>query len=218
MENLALRCGENETGKKVRDGALRASSAISENSYTLQARRALYCFYNIRKNSSRLVCPAVIRFCGVYGNVMCMAHEGGTRDENYVQWEMIHYQAETGLPFKFRHCWDVLKDSPKWKEIVLPNFNTGSKGGSKRHKSSGLEIRQLGGRDKARATGKNKGSKASRSSTMNDDALVRLMVTEMTDAEVERREAFIEIKRGRGQRMAMDEARAKIKAKYKLQY
>ncbi|GKC81016.1 hypothetical protein Tco_1136733 [Tanacetum coccineum] len=136
-------------------------------------------------------------FCGVYGNVMCMVHEGGTRDENYVQWEMIHYQAETGLPFKFHHCWDVLKDSPKWKEIVLPNFNTGSKGGSKRHKSSGLEIRKLGGRDKVRATGKYKGSKASRSSTMNDDALVRLMVTEMTDAEVEQRETFIEIKRGR---------------------
>ncbi|GKD46870.1 hypothetical protein Tco_1271515 [Tanacetum coccineum] len=156
---------------------------------------------------------------------MCMAHEGGTRVENYVQWEMIHYQAETGLPFKFRHCWDVLKDSPKWKEIVFPNFNTGSEG------DEVWEIRQPGGRDKARATGKNKGSKASRSSTMNDDALVRDQ-----KGEVECREREVAATKyrqqqkdirfylhsydhlTRGQRMAKDEAKAKIKAKYKLQY
>nr|GEW61769.1 hypothetical protein [Tanacetum cinerariifolium] len=42
------------------------------------------------------------------------------------------------------------------------------------------EIQRLEVRDIARAAGKNKGSKASGSSTMNDDALARLMVTEMT--------------------------------------
>ncbi|GKA07189.1 hypothetical protein Tco_0686413 [Tanacetum coccineum] len=42
---------------------------------------------------------------------------------------------------------------------------------------------------------KNKGSKASASSTMNDDALVRLVVNEMTVAEVEQCEKFIELKR-----------------------
>ncbi|GJY57553.1 hypothetical protein Tco_0456668 [Tanacetum coccineum] len=57
------------------------------------------------------------------------------------------------------------------------------------------EIRRPGGRDKARAAAKNKGSKASGSSTMNDDALARLVVNEMTTAEVEQREAFIELKR-----------------------
>ncbi|GKC98492.1 hypothetical protein Tco_1168767 [Tanacetum coccineum] len=51
------------------------------------------------------------------------------------------------------------------------------------------------GRDKARAAAKNKGSKASGSSTMNDDALARLMVNEMTSAEVQQREAFIELKK-----------------------
>ncbi|GJS16577.1 hypothetical protein Tco_0411049 [Tanacetum coccineum] len=40
----------------------------------------------------------------------------------------------------------------------------------------------------------NKGSKASGSSTMNDDALARLVVNEMTVVEVEQREAFIELK------------------------
>ncbi|GKC68553.1 hypothetical protein Tco_1101151, partial [Tanacetum coccineum] len=51
------------------------------------------------------------------------------------------------------------------------------------------------GRDKARAAAKNKGSKMSGSSTMNEDALSRLMVNEMTYAEVQQREAFMELKR-----------------------
>ncbi|GJZ67471.1 hypothetical protein Tco_0630711 [Tanacetum coccineum] len=46
-------------------------------------------------------------------------------------------------------------------------------------------------RDKA----KNKGSKASGSSTMNDDALARLMVTELTSAEVAQREKFMELEK-----------------------
>ncbi|GKD02924.1 hypothetical protein Tco_1177898, partial [Tanacetum coccineum] len=175
------------------------------------------------------------------------------------------------------HCWEILKDSPKWDAITLPKFDTESGGGSKRHKSSGSssfnsksedasinlntnvgdndedevqEIRRLGGRDKARAAGKTKGSKTSGSSTMNDDALARLMVTEMTAQDKEERLAFIEIKRWEvecrerevapqeyrayqedikfylqphehltgDQRKTMDEARAKIKAKYNLQY
>ncbi|GJS70609.1 glutathione S-transferase T3-like protein [Tanacetum coccineum] len=174
---------------------------------------------------------------------------------------MIHYQAETGLPFKFRHCWDVLKDSPKLQEIAFPNFNQGSEGSSKRHKSSGSssfntesgeeqEIRRPGGRDKARAAVKNKGSKASGSSTMNDDALARLVVNEMTVVEVEQHESFIDLKRRDvecrereiaaseyraqqedmklylqpydhltgDQRLAWDEIRTKIKAKYNLQF
>ncbi|GJR87254.1 reverse transcriptase domain-containing protein [Tanacetum coccineum] len=110
----------------------------------------------------------------------------------------------------------ILKDSPKFQEIAFPNFNQGSQGSSKRHKSSGSssfnaesgdasinlnntvddeddvqEIRRPHGRDKA----KNKGSKESGSSTMNDDALARLMVTEMTAAEVAQREKFMELER-----------------------
>ncbi|GKC70295.1 RNA-directed DNA polymerase, eukaryota [Tanacetum coccineum] len=161
--------------------------------------------------------PAVTPFCGVYTNVMRMAQESGAGDEDYINRAVIHYQIETGLPFKYRPCWEVLKDSVKWKEIALLKFATKSEGGSKRHKSSGSssfntesgdtsinlktnvgdnnedevqEIRRPGGRDKARAAGKNKGLKASGSSTMNDDALARLMVTEMTAQEKEQREAF----------------------------
>ncbi|GJS19710.1 hypothetical protein Tco_0448342 [Tanacetum coccineum] len=169
--------------------------------------------------------------------------ESGAGDEDYVQRAMIHYQTKTGIPFKFCHCWDVLKDSPKFKEIAFLNFNTGSEGGSKRHKSSGS-------RDKARVDGKNIGSKTSGSSTLNDDALARLMVTEMTAQEKAERLTFMEIKRREvecrerevvaqeyrtqqedirfylqpydhltgDQRLEMDEARAKIKAKYNLQH
>ncbi|GJT70307.1 hypothetical protein Tco_1029593 [Tanacetum coccineum] len=49
--------------------------------------------------------------------------------------------------------------------------------------------------DKARDVAKKKGSKASGSSSMNDDALAWLMVTEMTNQKKEQREAFLEIKR-----------------------
>ncbi|GJY49910.1 glutathione S-transferase T3-like protein, partial [Tanacetum coccineum] len=164
--------------------------------------------------------PVMVRFCGIYSNVIRMAQDSEAGDEDYIQKAMVHYQAECGLLFKFRHCWDVLKDSPGFKETVFPNFNQGSQGSSKRHKSSGsssfnaesgdasinlnntvddeedvLEIRRPEGRDKAKAAAKNKGSKASGSSTMNDDALARLMVTEMTTAEVAQREKVMELKR-----------------------
>ncbi|GJV38652.1 ALP1-like protein [Tanacetum coccineum] len=151
-----------------------------------------------------------------------VVEQSGAGDEDYINMAMIHYQVETGLRFKPRHCWQVLKDSPKWQEITLPKFAAESSGGSKRNKSSGSssfntesgdasinlntnvgdndedevqDIRRLEGRDKARAAGKNKGSKASGSSTMNDDALARLMVTEMTTQEKEQRGNFLEIKR-----------------------
>ncbi|GKB62035.1 gamma-glutamyltranspeptidase 1 [Tanacetum coccineum] len=166
----------------------------------------------------------------------------------------------------------ILKDHPKWQEIAIPTFNTGSEGSNKRHKSTGSssfntesgeasinlnttvgdnddddvqEIRRPQGRDKAKAAGKKKGSKssASASSSVNEDALARLMVNEMGAQEKEERLAFLEIKRREvecrereleqqdmrfylqpydhltgDQRKAMDEIRAKIKAKYNLQY
>ncbi|GJV43283.1 hypothetical protein Tco_1427819 [Tanacetum coccineum] len=124
-------------------------------------------------------------------------------------------------------------------KVGLPFLNTTSMvtQGSK-------EIQRPEGRDKARvAARKNKGSKSSASSSVNEDALARLMVTEMGAQEKEERLAFLEIKRREmecrereleqqdmmfypqsydhlvgGKRKAMDEIRAKIKAKYNLQY
>nr|GEW78587.1 hypothetical protein [Tanacetum cinerariifolium] len=156
-------------------------------SKTKQEGRRTYDMVVGKRKSLRLT---VVRFCGVYDNVMRMAQESGAGDEDYVQKAMIHYEHETGVPFRYRHCWDVLKDSPKFQEIAFSNFNQGSEGSSKRHKSFG----STSWRDKARAAAKNKGSKASGSSTMNDDALARLMVNEMTAAEVEQHGAFMELK------------------------
>ncbi|GKB31739.1 gamma-glutamyltranspeptidase 1 [Tanacetum coccineum] len=177
-----------------------------------------------------------------------IGQESGVGDTDYVQREMIHYEIETGLPFKLRHCWEILIDHPKWQEIAIPNFNTGSEGGSKRHKSSGSssfstesgkasinlnttvgdndedevqEIRRSEGKDKARgAERKNKGSKSAGSSNVNEDVLAR---------EVECRERELEQQDMRfylhpydhltgDQRKAMDKIKAKIKAKYNLQY
>nr|GEX53631.1 hypothetical protein [Tanacetum cinerariifolium] len=134
---------------------------------------------------------------------------------------MIHYQVETENTIKYRHCWEVLKNSPKWKETEVPKFAAECEGGSKRHKSCGSssfntesgdasinlntnvgyndedevqEIRRTVDRDKARAAAKNKVSKTSGSSTMNDHPLARLMVTEITAQEKEEHLAFIEIK------------------------
>nr|GEX28395.1 hypothetical protein [Tanacetum cinerariifolium] len=133
----------------------------------------------------------------------------------------MHYEIETGIPFKLRHCWDILKDRPKWQEITLLKFSTGS-GGSKRHKSSGSspvntksgeasinmntvvgdtdenEVQEIrpNDRDNARAAGrKNKMSKSASASNVNEDALAKLMVTEMTAQDKEERLAFLDIKR-----------------------
>ncbi|GJW97698.1 hypothetical protein Tco_0179506 [Tanacetum coccineum] len=168
--------------------------------------------------------------------------ESGAGYEDYVQRAMNHYQTETGLPLNF--------------VIVGISFNTESGDASINMNTNVVdedevqEIRRPGGRDKARAAAKNKGSKAPGSSTMNDDALARLMVTETITQEKAERLAFMEIKRREvecherevatqeyraqqedirfylqpydhltgDQRLAMDEARAKIKAKYNLHY
>nr|GEX54932.1 hypothetical protein [Tanacetum cinerariifolium] len=54
--------------------------------------------------------PSVIWFSGIYNNVMRMAHESRVGDEDYIQRAMIHYEIKTGLPFKLRHCWEILKE------------------------------------------------------------------------------------------------------------
>ncbi|GKC75132.1 hypothetical protein Tco_1125906 [Tanacetum coccineum] len=121
---------------------------------------------------------------------MRMGPVSGVGDAYYIERAMNHYEIETGLPFKLCHCWEVLKDHPKWKEIAIPNFNTGSEG------DTVLEIQRPEGRDKARAVvRKNKGSKSSASSSVNEDALARLMLTEMGAQEKEEHLAFLDIKR-----------------------
>ncbi|GKE26896.1 glutathione S-transferase T3-like protein [Tanacetum coccineum] len=194
--------------------------------------------YDMVNGKWKTVRPTGVRFCGVYGNVMRRGQESGASDEDYFERALMDYQAETGTTFKYRHCWEILKNSPKWmKSEVL----------SKRYKSSESSS------DKAIDAGKKKGSRvlrASGSSSMNDEALARLMVTEMTSQEKEQREVFLEIKMRevkcrerevrnqeyrqrqddirfylqpydhltRDARLAMEKLRAEFKAKYDLPY
>ncbi|GKC70017.1 glutathione S-transferase T3-like protein [Tanacetum coccineum] len=174
------------------------------------------------KTSCLTVRPAVVRFCGVYGNVMRRMQTSGASDADYYASALMHYEAETGTTFKLRHCWEILKDSPKWQQSELPKFAAKSRGGSKRFNSSSSssfntesgeasinlntnvgddddedevqEIRRPISRDKARNVAKKKRSRASGSSSMNDEALAWLMVTELTSQEKEQSEAFFEIK------------------------
>ncbi|GJY74234.1 RNA-directed DNA polymerase, eukaryota, reverse transcriptase zinc-binding domain protein [Tanacetum coccineum] len=233
--------------------------------------------YDMVNGKWKTVRPAVVRFCGVYGNVMRRLQESGASDADYYARALMDYEAESGTTFKLRHCSEILKDSPKWMQIGLPKFSAKSGEGSKRYKSSGSssfntesgetsinlnanvgdddedevqKIRRPIGRDKAKDAAKKKGSRASGSSSTNDEALARLMVTEMASQEKEERLAFLEIKKRevecrerevRNQeyrqcqddirfylqpydhltgdaRLAMEELRAEIKAKYDLSY
>ncbi|GJU62000.1 glutathione S-transferase T3-like protein [Tanacetum coccineum] len=275
QEEIALCKGWLAVSENSKQGNLRKSSGFwYEVLSYIESKTGHYGkrTYDMVIGKWKTVRPVVVRFCGVYNNIMRMGPESGVGEEDYVQKAMIHYQIDTCIPFKLRHCWEILKDHPKWQEIAIPTFNTGYEGSSKRHKSTGSssfntesgeasinlnttvgdnddddvqEIRRPQGRDKAKAAGKKRGSKssASASSSVNEDALARLMVTEMGAQEKEERLAFLEIKRREvecrereieqqdmrfylqpydhltgDQRKAMDEIRAKIKAKYNLQY
>ncbi|GKB00059.1 RNA-directed DNA polymerase, eukaryota [Tanacetum coccineum] len=120
-----------------------------------------------------------------FGFVGRMAQESEAEDEDYIQRAMIHYQYETRVPFKFHHCWDVLKDSPKFQEITFPNFNQWSEGSSKRHKSSGSSLFNTESED----------ASINLNTIVADEDEVQLMVNEMIYAEVQQRDAFMELKR-----------------------
>ncbi|GKF76738.1 hypothetical protein Tco_0229208, partial [Tanacetum coccineum] len=81
------------------------------------------------------------------------------------------------------------------------------------------------GRDKVRAAArKNKRSKSSASSSVNEDALARLMITEMNcrEQDIEQQDMRLYLQPydhlTGDQRKAMDAVRARIKAKYNLEY
>ncbi|GJX05356.1 hypothetical protein Tco_0191272 [Tanacetum coccineum] len=166
----------------------------------------------------KTVRPAVVRFCGVYNNT----HGSEGSSKRHKSTGSSSFNTESG------------------EASINLNTTVGDN-----DDDDVQEIRRPQGRDKAKAAGKKRGSKssASASSSVNEDALARLMVTEMGAQEKEERLAFLEIKRREvecrereieqqdmrvylqpydhltgDQRKAMDEIRAKIKAKYNLQY
>ncbi|GJS63015.1 glutathione S-transferase T3-like protein [Tanacetum coccineum] len=180
-----------------------------------------------------------------HGNSRKQGPESGAGDADYVQRVMIHYEIDTGLPFKLRRCWEILKDHPKWKEIAIPNFNTVSKGGSKRHKSTGSSSFNIesgeasinlntnvddNDEDEVQKIQRPDGQEQSESCWEKErEKKERLAFLEIKRREVECRERELEQQDMRfylqsydhlvgDQRKAMDEVRVEIKAKYNLQY
>nr|GEX11176.1 E3 ubiquitin-protein ligase RNF170-like isoform X1 [Tanacetum cinerariifolium] len=139
--------------------------------------------YDMVVGKWKTVRSIVVLFCGVYGNVMRMAQESGAGDKDYVQSATIRYHDE------IETIEEEIALAKGWKSI-----SENSERGNTR-KKDGFWVEVMEGRDKAKAAAKNKGFKASALLTMNDDALAKLVVNEMTAAEVEQREAFIELKR-----------------------
>nr|GEW59665.1 hypothetical protein [Tanacetum cinerariifolium] len=111
-------------------------------------------------NEKRKTVPsAMVRFCGMYDNIMRKLQESRASDEDYYAMALVDYEAKTITSLLGDFKWD--KDDAK-----------------------------------------KKGSRASRSSSMNDEELVRLMVSEMAlqneraiEMQKEERLAFLEIKR-----------------------
>ncbi|GKA01443.1 hypothetical protein Tco_0674108 [Tanacetum coccineum] len=94
--------------------------------------------YDMVYGKWKTVLPDVVRFCGVYGNVMRMAQDSGAEDEDYYNRALLDYEAETGVPFKLRHCWEILKASLKWMQNKVPKFSTKSgEGSDNRYKTFG---------------------------------------------------------------------------------
>ncbi|GJU49163.1 gamma-glutamyltranspeptidase 1 [Tanacetum coccineum] len=190
-----------------------------------------------------------VRFCRTcrakHNSTVVESPESGAGDADYVQRAMIHYEIDTGLPFKLRRCWEILKDHPKWKEIAIPNFNTVSKGGSKRHKSTGSSSFNIesgeasinlntnvddNDEDEVQKIQRPDGQEQSESCWEKErEKKERLTFLEIKRMEVECRERELEQQDMRfylqsydhlvgDQRKAMDEVRVEIKAKYNLQY
>ncbi|GJT48878.1 hypothetical protein Tco_0975035 [Tanacetum coccineum] len=52
--------------------------------------------------------------------------ESGASDKDYFNRALLNYEVETEVPFKFRHCWEILKGSSKRMETEIPKFATKS--------------------------------------------------------------------------------------------
>ncbi|GKC59687.1 hypothetical protein Tco_1087285 [Tanacetum coccineum] len=95
--------------------------------------------YDMLNGNWKMVRPNMARFFGVHANVMRIAQASRPGDEDYFATTLLDYEAEFGVPFTLRHCWE----------------------------------------DKVKGS-KKKGARSSKSSTsMNDEALARLMVSEL---------------------------------------
>ncbi|GJV53545.1 hypothetical protein Tco_1449286 [Tanacetum coccineum] len=197
-------------------------------------------------------------YCGIESLIIIRGWQGlssglqesRASDADYYTRALMDYEAETGTTFgggskRYKSSGSSSFNTESVKASINLNGNVGDNEEDEVHK-----IRRPMGRDKVKDAAKKKGSRASGSSSANDETLARLMVTKMTIQKKEERLAFLEIKRrevecrerhARNQkyrqrqddirfylqpydfltgdaRLAMEELRAEINAKYDLPY
>nr|GEZ65210.1 hypothetical protein [Tanacetum cinerariifolium] len=177
--------------------------AVSENSKYGNARKehGFWCevLEYIERKTKQYVCRTYVM-------------ESGSSNEDYINRALIHYQVETVNTFKYRHCWEVLKDSLKSNTQELPKFATESEGGSKRHKSSGSSSFDTESVDASINLNINV------SDNDEDDALARGCGSGVSSTP-RRQKVLSPYDHLIGdQQMPIDEAMAVIKAKYNLRY
>nr|GEW16813.1 hypothetical protein [Tanacetum cinerariifolium] len=100
--------------------------------------------------------------------------ESGASEEDYYARALLNYEAETGRQ-EIQDIWVWFVQHKSREASINMNVDVGDDG-----KDEVREIRRPIGRDKAKDAMKKKGPRASGLSSMNDEALTRLMVSEMT--------------------------------------
>ncbi|GJW37236.1 hypothetical protein Tco_0060156 [Tanacetum coccineum] len=107
-------------------------------------------------------------FCGTYANVMRRAQESEAGDEDYYNRALLDYEAEHGMQFTLLHCWESGDAS------INMNVDVGDD-----EEDEVEELRRPMGRDKAKGLKKKELRSSGSSSSTNDEALARLMVSEL---------------------------------------
>ncbi|GJU27873.1 retrotransposon protein, putative, ty1-copia subclass [Tanacetum coccineum] len=109
---------------------------------------------------------------------MRKAHASGAGDEDYFAMILLDYEAEYEVPFTLRHCWKVLRKSLILMGSEVPNINLNVDVGDD-EEDEVEELARPMGRDKAKGLKKKGVGSSGSSSSMNDKALTRLMVSEL---------------------------------------
>nr|GEY35334.1 hypothetical protein [Tanacetum cinerariifolium] len=161
--------------------------------------------YDMVNKKWKAVRPNVARFYGVYVTVVRRVQGSGAGDEDYFAMALLDHEAEHEMSFTLCHC-----RSKRYKTYGSSSSNTESGDASinsnvhvGNDEEDGVkELRRLMGRDKAKGLKMKWPRTSGSSSSMNDKALTRLMVSEPAmhneraiEMKKEERLAFLEIKR-----------------------
>nr|GEY23251.1 hypothetical protein [Tanacetum cinerariifolium] len=153
----------------------------------MESKTKMYCrrAYDMVNGKWKTLRLNVVRFCEVYGNIMRRLQES---------------ELETKITIIGHFLTMKLKPECRLNFVIIGSINLNVDVGDD-EEDEVQEIRRPIGKDKAKGSMKKKGQRASGSSSTNDDALARLMVSEMAmhnehaiEMQREERKAFLEIK------------------------